>query len=348
MGTIGQFLISALIRLISLAISVVVLVGLLRRRWKVGKQFFYVKPRPTPPPILTDPQWGTHAYVDLKEQGIKLHYVEAGDRKNPLIVFVHGFPEFWFSWRHQLKHFSQKYWVVAVDMRGYGESDKPSSKSQYNTDLLIQDLRYFVLALGKKCTLVAHDWGAVLAWQLVTLHPELFTAHISLNGPHPGAYQKYIRKSFTQLRMSWYICFFQTPWIPELMLRSHDLQSLEKMFRGTKKNVLAFPDDVIEAFKYYYSQKGAFTPPINYYRNIVIGDSRKLPVSKIRVPTLVIWGTDDLALSKPLAKLSSQECESGELKFVEGASHWVQQDSPDIVNTLIQQYLDSNPSSKIE
>ncbi|XP_045615306.1 epoxide hydrolase 4 [Procambarus clarkii] len=346
MGSVGQFLIGVVVQMVSLAISTVVVVGLFWRRITVGKQFFQVKARPTPPSILNDPQWGTHTYMNLKEQGIKLHYVEAGDPQNPLILFVHGFPECWFSWRHQLKHFSKNFWVVAVDMRGYGNSDKPSKTSQYNTDLLVQDLRHFVIALGKdKCTLVAHDWGAVLAWRLVSLYPELFSSHISLNGPHPTAFTKCLRQSFKQIFMSWYVFFFQTPLVPELVIRAQDLKVLEKMFRGNNNNVEAFPDDVIEAYKYYYSQKGALTPPINYYRNIKFGELHQV-YPKIKVPTLIIWGTEDLALSKSIPKLSAEECESCDVKFVEGASHWVQQDNPDMVNALIDQYIDLHHGQK--
>lgn len=341
MPTFKQVLARIGIQLLSTLISLVILLGLLIKRLIVGKDFFNIKPRPNPPSILTDPKWGTHHFVSLKTQGIRLHYVEAGDRQKPLIVCVHGFPECWFSWRHQLQHLSQNYWVVAVDLRGYGDSDKPSKTSDYDTNLLVEDLHQFILALGKdKCTLLAHDWGGALAWQLVLKYPQLFNYHINCNGPHPTAFKKHMDSSWKQKFMSWYIIFFQTPWIPELYISCEDLKGLEEIFRGNNNNVEAFPDEVIEAFKYHYSKKGALTPPINYYRNIDF-TAFDVKIPKVTVPTLIIWGVDDIALGKELAILAVSECESAELKFVEGASHWVQQDKPKEVNSYILEYLSS-------
>ncbi|KAK7070664.1 Epoxide hydrolase 4 [Halocaridina rubra] len=323
---------------LSTIINLFILGGLLIKRLIVGKDFFHVKPRPVPPSILTDKKWGMHSYMSLKTQGIKLHYVEAGDRQNPLIVCVHGFPECWFSWRHQLQELSQNYWVVAVDMRGYADSDKPSKLSDYKTNTLTEDLRQFVLALGKdKCILMAHDWGAALAWRLVIQYPELFSAHINLNGPHPSVFAKHLQSSWRQKLMSWYMLFFQFPWIPELAISVQDLKMFEDMFKGMKKNDEDY-DAVIEGFKYYFSQKGALTPPLNYYRNIDFASiAEKIP--KVKVPTLIIWGVNDIALSKDLAIKAVDECETAELKFVEDATHFVQQDKPQEVNAYILDYL---------
>lgn len=339
MPTFKQVLARIGIQLLSTLISLVILLGLLIKRLIVGKDFFNIKPRPNPPSILTDPKWGTHHFVSLKTQGIRLHYVEAGDHQKPLIVCIHGFPECWFSWRHQLQHLSQNYWVVAVDLRGYGDSDKPSWISDYDRMVLVEDLRQFVLTLGKeKCTLLAHDWGGVLAWQLVIKYPQLFNNHINCNAPHPTVFQKHLASSWTQKFMSWYIIFFQTPWIPELAFTAEDLKLFEKVFRGKNNNVQAYPDEVIEAYKYYFSQKGAFTPPINYYRRLDFTAVRE-EVPKVTVPTLIIWGVDDTALSKDLAIQAVSECKSAELKFVEGATHFVQQDKPAEVNSYILKYL---------
>lgn len=342
MGVIQKVVTFIILRTVSLCLSIPIILRLVYQRWKVGKSFFYVKPRPTPPPILSDKKWGTHSYVTLKSQGIKLHYVEAGDRNRPLILCVHGFPECWFSWRNQLQEFSSKYWVVAVDLRGYGSSDKPPGRSSYQVDNMIEDLRQLVGALGKeKCILMAHDWGAVLAWRLVIQYPDLFTGHISMNGPHPGVFGKHLRNSFKQIRMSWYIYFFQMPWIPELVFRAQDLAVLTQMYRGPKNDVDKYPDEVIEAYKYYFSQDGAWTPPINYYRNIDFADdSTKIP--KVKVPTLIVWGTEDMALDRRLADLAAEECVFARVKYVEGATHWVQQDNPKVVNKLVWEFLNSD------
>lgn len=328
------------LKLLSAAIALTVLAGLLFRRWRSGGNYFKIKPRPTPPSILNDKKWGTHRYMSLKKQGIRLHYVEKGNSDNPLIVCLHGFPECWFSWRHQLENLSDKYWVVAVDMRGYADSDKPSAKSAYDIALLVEDIREFILGLGQdKCVLMAHDWGGAIAWQLVLRYPELFHAHVSCNGPHPVAFMKAFRKSWKQLFMSWYMVFFQTPYIPELSLRVKDLEIFEKAFRGGQYKE-AYPDNVIEAYKYYYAQKGALTPPINYYRNIDFGRGTE-NIPKVTVPTLIIWGSKDAYLVKEMAILAGAECETSVVKYLDNATHWVQQDEPQQVNSIVREYLAS-------
>ncbi|XP_068249626.1 epoxide hydrolase 1-like isoform X3 [Palaemon carinicauda] len=332
-----------ILRLLSTVIALVVLAGLLYRRWRNGKDYFAVKPRPTPPSLISDEKWGTHKYMHLKKQGIRLHYVEKGNSNNPLILCLHGFPECWFSWRHQLENLSDKYWVVAVDMRGYADSDKPSAKSAYDITLLVEDIKEFILALGKsdqdKCVVMAHDWGGAIAWQLVMKYPELFHSHISCNGPHPVAFMKVMRKSWKQALMSWYMVFFQTPYIPELSISVNDLEMFNKSFRG-EHNKEAFPDDVMEVYKYYFSQKGALTPPINYYRNIDFGrGTENIPV--VTVPTLIIWGSKDAYLSKEMAILAGAECETSVVKYIDSATHWVQQDEPQQVNRFIREYLAS-------
>ncbi|XP_076056672.1 epoxide hydrolase 4-like [Oratosquilla oratoria] len=335
-----EIILRLIMSMFSAMISFAALLQLCWRCWKEGMKILQTKDRPLPPSILTDPKWGVHNYLYLKGQGIRLHYVEKGNRENPMLLCLHGFPEFWFSWRHQLLEFSEKYWVVALDMRGYGDSEKPKALQNYKIDLLVEDIREFIEVQGKeKCILMAHDWGAVLAWRLVATHPHMFSQHISLNGPHPDAFMKHVRSCPSQILKSWYILFFQSPWVPELMLGLNDLEALSKAFRGIKNNVTAFPDDIIEAFKYNYGKKGAFTGPINYYRNIPVTPEPPLP--KIKVPTAIIWGTDDLALEKGIAKRATEFVEDVQLKFVDGASHWVQQDEPAHVNKLIWEYLET-------
>jgi len=306
-----------------------------------GTSYLSVKPRPTPPACLNDPAFGTHQYAKLKE--VKLHYVEAGDHSKPLVIFLHGFPEFWYSWRHQLKALKNDFWTVAVDMRGYGDSDKPSGVKAYHSSKIVGDIEQLIEALGRtSCILVAHDWGGLIAWYLTIKSPQMVDKLIILNSPHPSAFMKLIRSSVKQFFRSWYIFYFQFPFIPEYLANAHDVSLIDKAFLESNpkgKKVFCLHD--IEAFKYAYARRADFTGPINYYRNLrstLLANAVDLP--KIKVPVLIIWGTEDHALGVELATTSSQHCENCTVKFVKGASHWIQQDSHAVVNQYINQFLE--------
>ncbi|XP_027882615.1 epoxide hydrolase 4 isoform X1 [Xiphophorus couchianus] len=145
--------------------------------------------RETPPACLNDTSLGTHCYVRIKESGLRFHYVAAGERGKPLMLFLHGFPEFWFSWRYQLREFKSEFRVVAVDMRGYGESDLPLSTENYQLDHLVTDVKDIVEYLGyNRCCLVGHDWGGSIAWLFAIHYPEMVTKLIVLNCPHPSVF----------------------------------------------------------------------------------------------------------------------------------------------------------------
>ncbi|CAL4076458.1 unnamed protein product, partial [Meganyctiphanes norvegica] len=350
MGLVKKIFSKVIIHLLSLIICYVASIATLLRWFKLGNALFRVKPRPTPPAILQDEKWGTHGYLNLKSQGIKIHYVENGDRSKPLMVCFHGFPEFWFSWRYQLEEFSTDHWVVAVDLRGYGDSDKPSSLSDYSIDKLVEDLRQIILELGRmkeidwnkeRCTVMAHDWGGALAWLLVNLHPQLFDYHISCNGPHPIAGARHRQSSFKQKFMSWYMIFFQTRWIPEMIIRTNDLEMFDNLAKPMKNRDEMFNHEIIEAYKYTFGKKGALTGPVNYYRNMDPTMAEK-SFPKVSVPTLIVWGTEDQALAKPIAELSAALCENAQIQWVENTGHWVQMEEHALVNNLIRDYFVKN------
>ena len=157
----------------------------------------------------------------LETNGIRLHYVSEGE--GPLMLFLHGFPECWYSWRHQLGEFGQDYKAVAVDLRGYNQSDKPKEQSAYALSELIEDVRGAIRALGyDKCILVGHDWGGAIAWSFAYAYPGMLERLIVLNLPHPAKFAAGLR-SPQQLLRSWYIALFQLPKVPELLLKSNDL-----------------------------------------------------------------------------------------------------------------------------
>jgi len=182
---------------------------------------------------------------------VKLHYVENGDRSKPLMLFVHGFPDFWFGWRKQLPVFAKTHWVVAIDMRGYNDSSKPAWQSSYTIETLAKDIHDFVHALGRdSCILVGHDWGGFVSWQTATAYPELVDKLIILNAPHPGAFSRKLRSSIRQFIKSWYIFVFQIPYLPEMTIMNDDLEFLRELFEET------VCEEELEGYKYAWSRKG--------------------------------------------------------------------------------------------
>jgi len=308
---------------------------------RYGNQFWYVKERSLPPPCLQDPSLGKHSYVKLKD--VKLHYVENGDRDKPLMLLVHGFPEFWFSWRHQLKHFAATHWVVALDLRGYGDSDKPTKTSDYKLEFLEKDIFDVVKALGRRnCTLVGHDWGGVISWVVAAKYPELVSKLIIMNAPHPLAFRTKLQSSIAQLLKSWYIFLFQLPYLPELTMHNDDLNVFKRMFVNID-GVLPMPEEALEAYKYTFSRKGAWTPPMNYYRMSLTATDVLNPkmanLPNIKCPTLFIWGVNDIALEKDLPELTRQYVDNMKIEYLQKGNHFIQNDMPVEVNKAMEGFL---------
>ncbi|XP_046366750.2 epoxide hydrolase 4-like [Haliotis rufescens] len=292
--------------------------------------FFTRKKRDGMPSVLNNPDLGTHGYVHLEE--VRIHYVAQGDETKPLMLFVHGFPEFWYSWRYQLRKFKKDYRVVAIDLRGYGDSDKPSGVANYKVSKMVADLKQVIPALGyKSCVLVAHDWGGVIAWTFTAMHPELVDKLIVMNCPHPGIFYSYMWKHLSQFRKSWYTFFFQVPFLPEFMLRRNDMKILEIIFTETCNT------EDVEAYKYAFSRPGAATAAINYYRAKIQFPVRRIP--KISCPVLTIWGCKDAALETGLAAAASAVVDNHTVKYIEEACHQVIIDTPDQVNRHMTDFL---------
>jgi pimeloyl-ACP methyl ester carboxylesterase len=313
---------------------------------KGPKRMFCGRRRNVMPDILRKCDFGNHVFVRFPNSRMKLHCVVNGPTDKPLMLFLHGFPEFWYSWRHQLKEFSKDYRVVACDMRGYGESDKPCCISEYIMDKLVDDVDQLITELGyDRCVLVAHDWGGVVAWGYAAVHPERVERLIICNAPHPQVIASQFKTAFSQLRKSWYIFMFQLPVLPQLYLSSDDMAMLERSFAGRSMGARrgTFTPDIMEAYKYCFATYRDWSGPVNYYRAAIRYASPNVDEAcsrgKIPVPTLIIWGTQDGALDIKLAELSSHRVEDCTVEYIEGASHWVQQEEPERVNTLIRQFL---------
>ncbi|KAK6727774.1 hypothetical protein RB195_005449 [Necator americanus] len=337
MAIFGTLLRSILFRLQQIIWTFVAAVGLVKDRLIYGADTFTIKDHPRPKCL----EGWNDRFIQLKT--VRLHYVQTGDDDKPLLLMLHGFPEFWYSWRFQLKYFADRYRCIALDQRGYNLSDRPPNTEDYCIDLLVNDVREVVEKLGyKKCFLMGHDWGAAIAWRVALTYPELIEKLLILNVPHPSVLPQLMATSSEQRLKSWYIFMFQTPRIPELTVQSHDFHMLELCFRGKKagiRNKENFTDEDMKAWKHVFSQEGAISGPINYYRNVGRTSNLKGDQNICKPPTLIIWGDQDQFLVKEGATMSLKYCYNANLKYVEGASHWVMQDEPQKVNKLIEEFL---------
>ena len=279
-----------------------------------------------------------HQYVD--SNGISLHAVQAGPENGPLLILLHGFPEFWYGWRHQIAFLAQAgYRVWAPDQRGYNLSQKPRGITAYNLDELTADVVGLIDAANReKAIVVGHDWGGAVAWWLANKHPERLEKLIVVNAPHHAAMKRYLGRNLNQWLRSLYILFFQIPWLPETLLRAGNWRALARLMQASGRSG-AFSRTALDVYRRAWSQPGAITGMLNWYRAIRQVRPQRLPGPRITVPTLLIWGARDVALSRELAPLSIELCDDGRLVLIEEATHWVMHEQPQRVNRLIHDYI---------
>ncbi len=272
--------------------------------------------------------------------GVRLHCAVAG--AGPLLILLHGFPEFWYSWRYQIPVLAERFTVVAPDMRGYNQSDHPPRVDDYAIDQLMQDVLCLIHSFGEERAVVAgHDWGGAVAWNIAMHSPEVVDKLIILNMPHPKLFVQNLLTNPKQLVRSAYIFFFQIPWVPEALLSWNDFQFLDRAFRDTAVRREQFPDEVIEQYKEAARNSGTLNGPINYYRAAARAAPAEVapPDPVVRVPTLVVWGEQDVALGKELNDHLERYVPDLRLRFIPDASHWVQQDCPKLVNQYMVEFL---------
>ncbi|XP_018110476.1 epoxide hydrolase 3 isoform X2 [Xenopus laevis] len=303
-------------------------------------------PRQAAPPCLTNNVHGQHGYIRIKDSGIRFHYVASGDKRNPLMLLLHGFPENWYSWRYQLDEFSNAYRTVAIDLRGFGGSDAPSRLEDYKMEILLQDLKELIRGLGYSCcVLVGHDWGGTLAWTFAVRHRDMVTHLIVMNAPHPSAFHDYVLSHPSQLFSSRYVFLFQLPIIPEILLSLRDFEHIRKPMTdatlGIQNVECKLSNEEIESYVYYPSQKGALTPPLNYYRNLF--GFFPLKAQDVLVPTLLLWGEHDAFLEAAMVPEMQQYVHAPfRAEIIANASHWLQQDRPQEVNRIIRDFLNED------
>ncbi|MCL1468639.1 alpha/beta fold hydrolase [Argonema galeatum] len=284
--------------------------------------------------FVTEARWKHDRIIS---NGIKLHYVTQGD--GPLMLMLHGFPEFWYSWRHQIPEFAKDFKVVALDLRGYNDSDKPPDRSAYVMDEFIKDVEGVIKGLGyEKCVLVGHDWGGAIAWNFAYAHPEMVERLIVMNLPHPAKFAEGLR-TLQQLRRSYYIFLFQLPMLPELFLARSHYRAIGTVFTGMAVDKNAFTQADIEAYKQAAAKPGAITAALNYYRNIFHQKLLNRDWSVLEVPTLMIWGENDTALGKELTYGTEAYVKDFRIEYIPNCSHWVQQERPHLVNQYMREFL---------
>jgi epoxide hydrolase 4 len=278
--------------------------------------------------------------------GLRFHVLEAG-RGDRLALCLHGFPELAFSWRHQLPVLAEEGWLAwAPDLRGYGASDRPIGREEYALERLMDDVAGLIDASGARETLlVAHDWGGVIAWQFASRRLRPLARLVVMNLPHPACYERALRRGVRQWLRSWYMLFFQLPWLPEKALGARGAAMIGRAFREMAVHKENFPDDVLDVYRRAALEPGALTAMLNYYRALLSGGGfrrqRSLGYPKIDVPTLVVWGERDTALGVETLEGIEEFVPNVTVRRLPDASHWVQQDAPDEVNAILRSWLRS-------
>lgn len=283
----------------------------------------------------------------IETNGIRLHVVQAGPKSGMPVLFLHGFPETWRSWIRQIPALHDAgFRLILPDQRGYNLSDKPKGIKNYRIDELVKDILGLIDALEyEKVNLVGHDWGAIVAWTLAYQYPERLQRLGILNVPHPLVMRRFLLQDFDQMRRSWYAFFFQLPWLPEIGMCADDWRGAVRALRGSGL-VHTFTNEDIAEYKQAWSQPGAMTSMINWYR--ALRYQTRLPQEmRIRVPTLMMWGMKDFALTHRMARPSIDHCEQGKLIFFPEATHWVQRDAAEEVNHYLIDFLMDKESQKM-
>jgi pimeloyl-ACP methyl ester carboxylesterase len=284
----------------------------------------------------------------IRLDGVTLSCLVEG--RGPLVLLLHGFPETSYAWRKQIPSLAEHFRVVAPDMRGYGDSDKPARVRDYRIGSLTADVVGLIHAFGAdRAHVVGHDWGGVVAWATAQAHPEAVEHLAVLNAPHPALFARELRRVSWQLLRSWYIFFFQLPRIPERVFLRHDAARIARLMRDTAIGDGAFSESDFLEYRRAFSLPGAATASVNYYRaafrDALAGRSPD-PRRSISAPTLVIWGEKDIALGIELTHGLDRLIDA-ELRIerIPNTSHWVNEERPELVNRLLIDFLSGGARS---
>lgn len=272
---------------------------------------------------------------------MKLHAVTAGPADGPVVVLLHGFPEFWYGWRNQIDPLAHAgFRVVVPDQRGYNLSSKPAGVTSYALTKLVSDVIAVADQLGQqRIFLAGHDWGAAVAWSTALLHPQRIAKLAVLNVPHPSVMRRFLTSRPRQTLRSWYMFFFQLPWLPEAVFSAfHFRMGTRSLLRSSRPGTFS-PEDLAR-YREAWSQPGAPTAMINWYRAL-FRHRMKFPDRTVHVPTRILWGERDAFLLAEMAHESLRYCTSAELFTFAGTSHWLQHEEPVRVSNILVEFFRS-------
>jgi pimeloyl-ACP methyl ester carboxylesterase len=276
-----------------------------------------------------------HRFVDTGL--VKLHVACIGPSDGQPIILLHGFPDYWIGWKHQIPPLAAAgYRLIIPDQRGYNTSDKPAGVRAYSLGRLVEDVSLLAKAMNiERFHLIGHDWGGIVAWALAAERPAQVEKLVILNAPHPDALFGYALRSPTQFLRSAYVGFFQFPWLPEALLGASGSRVLERALVGTARPG-TFAEEDLALYRQAWRQPRALTSMLNWYRALRYRPSYP---DKIDTPTLVLWGRKDTALEPGLAEASARHCRDARVVFLPDATHWLHREMPGVVNAEILDFL---------
>jgi pimeloyl-ACP methyl ester carboxylesterase len=269
---------------------------------------------------------------------VSLHVAEAGPLDGPAVILLHGFPEFWFGWRHQIDALADAgFHVIAPDQRGYNLSDKPKAIADYDLDPLAADILGLAAILNlKEFAVVGHDWGAAVAWWIAQKNPQGLRRLVIMNAPHPAVWRRAMDDDPVQRKLSGYVRLLRIPVLPELIVRAGRYKSLSDAIADSTRPL---SDNELGEYRKAWSQPGALTGTINWYRAILRRRFAEPLAASIAAPTEIIWGAKDKYSSLPLAESSRTLCQTASLTVLDAATHWVQHDEAARVNAMLLEFL---------
>jgi len=298
--------------------------------------------RESPPNCLVDPSLGTHLHVKINN--CKFHYVENGSRKRTMVLCLHDFTDFWYGWRNQLRELSESFWVVALDLKGFGDSEKPFLARNYKDEVILEELKKFIEVVQEredKIILIGHGLGGQIAWKFATKYPEMIQKFISISTPHPSVWLSHIKRSWSSVIQNRWLYECRLPFLPELHMVENDLEIFDKRFRKWNSSVdlTNYSNFDKEAYKYTFSRTIDWQGCINYYRNLPLGAATESVESKIPIDALFFVGNMDPEVNLELVSRSAKYVDRFALQIIPGAGHCPHQEYPHLVNRHIIKFI---------
>jgi epoxide hydrolase 4 len=277
--------------------------------------------------------------LTFRNGNVALQAVAVGPDDGVPLLLLHGFPEFWYGWRWQIDALAQAgFYVVVPNQRGYDTSDRPQAVSDYAMPHLVSDVLAIADQAGwERFCLAGHDWGAAVAWNVALRHPDRVSRLAILNVPHPTVMLRHVKTSPAQMVRSWYILFFQLPWLPERWLAARNFQVLASSLVRTSRHG-TFSSEDLQRYRKAWAQPGALRSMIHWYR-AAVRYRPEITDPIVRVPTRILWGVHDQFLRFRMAEESIRLCQQGELVRFDDCTHWIQHEAPERVNRLMIEFF---------